>query len=176
MQGTPTYLGLEGPGVADVPLQGIGRELGGDDGIAVLVEADDVLGEFKVDILVALVEDDEEEVEAGHDRGGHGDVGAEAYLAVVAATDRVGGGEDRGAGIEGGLDAGLGDGDGLLLHGLVDGDLVGDVHLIKLVDGADAVVGEHEGAGLDGELARLLVLDDSRRQTCCRRCLARGVD
>ena len=38
-------------------------------------------------------------------------------------------GEDAGARVEGGLDAGLGDGDGLLLHGLVDRHLVVRVHL-----------------------------------------------
>ena len=38
-------------------------------------------------------------------------------------------GEDAGSGVEGGLDACLGDGDGLLLHGLVDRYLVVGVHL-----------------------------------------------
>jgi hypothetical protein len=32
------------------------------------------------------------------------------------------------------------------------------VHLVELVDAADAVVGQHEGAGLDDELGALLVL------------------
>jgi len=39
------------------------------------------------------------------------------------------------------------------------------IHLVKLVDAADAVVGQHERAGLDDELGTFLVLDDSRRQT-----------
>ncbi len=42
-------------------------------------------------------------------------------------------------GLEGGDDAGLGDGDGLLLHGLVDGRAVLVVHLVKLVDQAHAL-------------------------------------
>jgi hypothetical protein len=36
----------------------------------------------------------------------------------------------------------------LLLHGLVDGDLVLVVHLVELVDAADAVVREHQRTGL----------------------------
>ena len=39
------------------------------------------------------------------------------------------------------------------------------IHLVKLVDAADAVVGQHERAGLDDELGTFLVLDDSCRQT-----------
>jgi len=120
---------------------------------------------------------------------------------------RVGGGEDGGARIEGSLNAGLGDGDGLLLHGLVDGDLrrsmrarvggkarvgwrrpgavrrrgrrgsgrraearrervglraatrlVVRIHLVKLVDATDAIVGQHQRARLNAELACLVIL------------------
>lgn len=56
------------------------------------------------------------------------------------------------------LDASLGDGDGLLLHGLMDGHLVLLVHLVKLVDAADAVVRQHERACLDAEFATVAVL------------------
>ena len=51
------------------------------------------------------------------------DVLLQRLALVVAAVDGVGGGQDGRARVEGGLDAGLGDGDRLLLHGLVDGDL-----------------------------------------------------
>jgi len=40
----------------------------------------------------------------------------------------------------------------------LDGDLVGEVYLVELVDGADAVVGEHEGVGFDDEFAGFFVL------------------
>ena len=45
------------------------------------------------------------------------------------------------------------DGDGLLLHGLVDGDLVVHLHLVELVDAAHPVVRQHQRAGLDHKLA-----------------------
>jgi hypothetical protein len=35
------------------------------------------------------------------------------------------------------VDAGLGDRDGLLFHGFVDSNLVCNVHLVELVNGAD---------------------------------------
>ena len=39
--------------------------------------------------------------------------------------------------------ANLCDGNCLLLHGLVNSHLVNFIHLVKLVDAADAVVGQH---------------------------------
>jgi hypothetical protein len=63
------------------------------------------------------------------------------------------------------LDAGLADGDGLLLHGLVDGHLVAHIHLVKLVNAADAVVRQHQRASLNRKLATLRVLAGSGRGT-----------
>ena len=84
------------------------------------VHVENMLGDVKVVRLIALVEHDEEEVEARHDGRGKVHVGLEALGAIITARLGVGGGEDRRAGIEGGLDAGLGDRDRLLLHRLVD--------------------------------------------------------
>ena len=56
------------------------------------------------------------------------------------------------------LDAGLGDGDGLLLHGLVDGHLVLHVHLVELVDAAHAAVGQHQCARLDAKVIAVCLL------------------
>ena len=55
--------------------------------------------------------------------------------------------------VESGVNACLSDRDCLLLHCLMDGCLVLDVHLVKLVDTADSVVSEHESSCLDAELA-----------------------
>ena len=55
--------------------------------------------------------------------------------------------------VKSGMNACLCNRDGLLLHGLMDGCLILDVHLVKLVDTADSVVSEHEGAGLDAKLS-----------------------
>ena len=50
---------------------------------------------------------------------------------VVSAADGVGGSDDGTASLEGGDDAGFGNGDALLLHGFVDAGSVGVVHLEK---------------------------------------------
>ncbi len=100
------------------------------------------------------VADDAEDVEAGEDGFGEFDVLGERDGAVVAAADGVGGGDDGAAGLEGGDDAGFGDGDGLLFHGFVDGGAVLVVHLVELVDEAGALVGEDEGAAFERPFGR----------------------
>ena len=70
--------------------------------------------DIQVALLVALVQHDKEQIEPAHDRRRHRDVRPEALLPIVPAPDRVRGGEDGRARVEGGDDAGFGDGDGLL--------------------------------------------------------------
>lgn len=54
--------------------------------------------------LIAVVHQDEEEVEAAHDGGGQVDVLLQTFPAVVAPSDRVGCSQDGGASIQGGLE------------------------------------------------------------------------
>ena len=127
--------------------------------VSVLVNTNNVLSQMAVDSLVALIQYDEEEIETRHDGRRHVDVRAQRCLAVVASADRISRSKDRGTGVEGGLDAGLSNRDCLLFHSFVDSDLIGNIHLVELVDGADTVVSQHESTGLDCELSSLLVLD-----------------
>lgn len=68
------------------------------------------------------------------------------------AVNRVGGRQHGAAGVEAGVDAGLGDGDAALLHHLVDGGAVHVRHFVELVDAHHAAVGQHHGAGLQSTL------------------------
>lgn len=52
----------------------------------------------------------------------------------------------------------LGDGEGLLLHDLVQHGARAVAHLVELVDAADAVVAQHQRAGLQDQLPGLRVL------------------
>ena len=70
--------------------------------------------------LVTVIQDHKEEVETRHDGRAEVHIRLEALASVIAPPLRVRGSENRGAGIERRLNAGFGDGDGLLLHGLVD--------------------------------------------------------
>ena len=85
-------------------------------------------------------------------------------------------GQDGGPRVEVGLDARLRNRYSLLFHRFVNRDLVRRVHLVELVNTTNAVVRQHQGAGLDAELARLAVSRDARRQTGCGRGLAGRVD
>ena len=84
---------------------------------------------------------------------------------VISSVDRVGSSEDGGACIEGSGDASLGDGDRLLLHDLVDRSAVLFLHLVKLVDAADAHVSQHQGTPFQDYLSRVLVSHNCRGQT-----------
>ena len=74
------------------------------------------------------------------------------------------------------MNAGLRDRNGLLFHSLVNCDLIRDIHLVEFIDGANAVVCEHERPGFDREVPRLLVLDDCGGETGCGGGFAGGVD
>ena len=50
------------------------------------------------------------------------------------------------------------------------------VHLVELIDAADAVIGEHQCTGLYAKLARLRVLAYASRQTRCITRLSAAVD
>jgi len=146
--------------------------LDGDLGLGLLVEAlaahldtHDVAGDAFVAAFFMLVADDEDHIEAGQDGGLEIDVLAGRLEIVVAAEDRVGGCEDGGAGVEDGGDAGFGDGDGLLLHGFVDGDAVFFAHLVELVDAHYAAVGEDHGAAFEVEFAGVGVALDGGCET-----------
>lgn len=140
------------------------------------VHVGDVLGELLVGFSIGCVEHEEEDVEAGEQRGRQVDVLDGGDARVVAAVERVGGREDRGARVEGGGDAGFGDGDGLLLHDFVDGRPVAVVHLVELVDAADAVVGEHQGAALEHHLVGHGVAHDRGGEADAAAAASGGVD
>ena len=110
-------------------------------------------------------------------RRGGGERGAGGRRERRRARRVAGRGGAGGAGPAGGAGRGAAaDRDGLLLHHLVDRRAVGLLHLIELVDAADPLVGEHERAALEDELARRTVADNRRGQPDARRALAGGVD
>mmetsp|Transcript_173598 Transcript_173598/g.422226 ORF Transcript_173598/g.422226 Transcript_173598/m.422226 type:complete len:241 (+) Transcript_173598:1061-1783(+) len=113
------------------------------------MQRQDVMRNSVVACLVVDVLDHKHQIEARHD--GRREVAVlvkrlRRLVVRVLGQDRR---KDGRAGIQSCLNPCLGQRDGLLLHRLVDGDLILLVHELKLVDAADAVVGEHQCAGLD---------------------------
>ena len=136
----------------------------------------DMLSDMQIDALITLVQNHEEQVESRHDRCTHRHIRSKAHLPVVPPTNRVGRGEDRSSRVESGLDTCFRDGDGLLFHRLVNGDLIRDIHFVEFIDGADPVVREHQCTRFDSEFARFFVLHDRGCQTGGRRSFARRVN
>jgi hypothetical protein len=141
-----------------------------------LVDLSDVFGNGEVLLLLGVIGQHEDEVEPGEQGCGEVDVLVDGFVLVVPAEEGVGGGEDGGAGVERGGDAGLGDGDGLLLHHLVDGRPVVLLHLVELVDAADPHVRQHQRTRLQRQLLRVRVDHDRRSQPHARTALPRRVD
>mmetsp|Transcript_177622 Transcript_177622/g.432143 ORF Transcript_177622/g.432143 Transcript_177622/m.432143 type:complete len:267 (+) Transcript_177622:779-1579(+) len=129
-----------------------------------------------VAVLVDLVEHQVDEVEAGEQRRGQLEVVHHGALRVPARLDRVGRRQHRRAGVQARHDAGLCDRDRLLLHSLMQ-DGAGDVvHLVELINAANATVGQHQGTRLQHQLARFRVANHVRRETNGGRALAAGVN
>lgn len=139
---------------------------------AVDVDPHDVAGDALVSCPIVIVAHDEDHVEAAEDGGLEVNVVAGRLEVVVTAKDGVGRREHGRARVEDGSDAGLGDGDCLLLHGFVDGDAVLVAHLVELVDADDAAVREDHGATLEVELARVVVTLHRGREAGRGRALA----
>ena len=59
------------------------------------------------------------------------------------------------------LDACFGNRDGLLLHGFMDCHLVLCIHLVKLINAANAVVCQHQCTSLYAKLTRVSVLHNT---------------
>lgn len=129
-----------------------------------------------IDLLVWAVLHDLDDVEAREDRVREAHVVREGDGLVVAALDRVGSRDHAAPRLQLRDDAGLGDRDGLLLHGLVDGGAVVVVHLVELVNEADALIGLHHRSCLQLPLARLQVLLDTCSEAHRRGALSCRID
>lgn len=80
--------------------------------------------------MVDGVPDNAQHIKSGHDGFCQVHVLCKGEGGVVPPGDGVTGSDDGAPGLQGGDDAGFGDGDALLLHGLVDAGPVCIVHLV----------------------------------------------
>lgn len=141
-----------------------------------LVHASDVAGQGKVALGLALVQQDEDEVETRHQSCWQVDVLVDGFLLVVASVEGVGSSKNGGSGVERGSYAGLGDGDSLLLHDFVDGCAVEFLHFVELVNAADSHVCQHKGACLQRQLLGERVSHNGSSQTHSRTTFACSVN
>mmetsp|Transcript_19882 Transcript_19882/g.48164 ORF Transcript_19882/g.48164 Transcript_19882/m.48164 type:complete len:207 (-) Transcript_19882:822-1442(-) len=131
-----------------------------------------VLREVVVHLRVHAIHEQEEDVETREERLREVDVLGRRPPQVVPPVRWVRRRKHARAGVERGGDASLGDRHSLLLHHLMDGSAVRVLHLVELVDAADALVRKHERAALKHHLSRELILGHSRRETHARGALA----
>lgn len=108
---------------------------------------------------------DEDGVESREDRTLEVDLLCSSLEVVVTTEDWVSSSKDRGPGVEDGGDSSLSDGDGLLLHCLVNGYTILWSHLVELINTNDSSVCEYHCSSFELELSTLGILDDRGSQT-----------
>ena len=64
------------------------------------------------------------------------------------------------------MNSSFSNGDGLLLHSLVNRHLIFHVHLVELINAANAVICQHQRARFNTEFARFVISPHRRSQTC----------
>jgi hypothetical protein len=129
------------------------------------MDVSDVASQLFVRVSRRGIKNKEKYVETRQKSSGKVDVLDGRDARVVAAVQGVGGSEDGCAGIESGGDTSLADGDGLLLHDFVNGGSIAVIHLVKLIDTAHAVVGEHKSTTFEDHLVSDRVTHNSGGQT-----------
>lgn len=135
-----------------------------------------VLRKLLIRLAIRGVKQEEEDIETRKEGSREVNVLNGRDARVVAAVDRVSGGEDGGSGVQGGGNTSLGDGDGLLLHDFVNCRAIVVVHLVEFIDGADAVVSEHKGATLEDHLVGDGITHHGGGKTDSTASTTRGVD
>lgn len=154
------HLGIESPRIPDIPLQRLRTKFRVDCLVLKAMDIHYMLRDIQIRLRVTLIQHHKEQIKATHNWRAHLQICPERLLPIVPPPNRVCRSEDGRACIERGVDTGFGNRNCLLFHRFVDGDLVANIHLIKFVNGADAVVRKHQGTGLNGEVACFFVFHD----------------
>ena len=137
---------------------------------------DYALSDTSVLLRLFLVEHNEQQVETREQRVREADILADRLVAGIVAVDRVGSCDNRAAGVEAGVDAGLGNGNSLLLHHFVDSYSVVVVHLVELIDTDDTAIGKDHSASFQVTFSCVLVDTHCSSETDSGRAAACGVD
>ena len=140
------------------------------------VQEKKALATHNVILLVVLVLNDVDHVETRQDRGLKVNVLARGLEVVVSPENWVGRGEHGGSRVQNGGNASLGDRNGLLLHGLVNGNTVVLSHLVKLINAHHTTVSEHHGTSFKVKVPGGGITNHGGGETSGTAALAGGVD
>ena len=117
-------------------------------GAHVLVQRDDSLSNSHINSFSAVISHNKKDVKSRHQRRTQSDIWFEILGLVVSSHDRIHGCQNRATSIECSLNSSLGNRDGLLLHGLMNGHSVPFHHFVELIDATDSIVCKHKSTCL----------------------------
>ena len=126
--------------------------------IMILMQWDYSLGYRHVYLLSTIICHDKKDIKSWHQWRWESYVGLEILSLVISSHDWIHCSQYRASGIECGLYACFGYGYCLLLHGLVYGNRVSLLHLIKLIYATNTIVSQHKSSCLKSEVSCLWVL------------------
>ena len=87
-----------------------------------------------------LVSNQPYQVKSGKQSGGQVNIILNATLHVITSIGRISSRQNAGPGIQSGQDTGLGNGNCLLFHHLVDGGSVTFVHFVELINATHTII------------------------------------
>ena len=137
----------------------------------------DMCGKISILSPVGLIENGKDQIKTGDKGRWHVDLLMHGDKLVEPSEFRVSRGKHGTAGLQGGADPRLGNGNLLLLHCLMKGTSILIRHLIYLINTGNTHICKNKGTGLQGPLSLPKFIPDCcGGETRCSGCLARGVD
>jgi len=132
--------------------------------------------EFKLDLLVELVLYYFYYVKTGENGVWEVDVIHERKSLIVTTLQGIGSCDYSATSIEICHNTGFGDGDSLLLHSFVNRSTILFIHLIELINKAEAFISQDHCSSLQFPLACLIILFYTSCQSHCRCTFASGIN
>ena len=152
--------------ITDVSLHRVHRDISFDlflDASTAHVHTHNVSCDALVTTAFVVIPNDENHVKTGQNGGLEVNVFAWCFQIIISTEDRVCGGQNGGPGIENRSDTRLGNGNGLLLHGFVNGNPVLVSHLVELINTDSTAVCKNHGTSFKVELTRGCISLHGRR-------------
>lgn len=103
-----------------------------------------IISNISVMLLIAFIFQNQDEVKPTHNGFCQVDIVLKTHGWYIPTPDWVRGCNNAAPGLQLGHDACLGDGNGLLLHGLVDASPVDFVHFVEFINAADTVISKYK--------------------------------
>ncbi|WVZ21312.1 hypothetical protein V8G54_008634 [Vigna mungo] len=127
-----------------------------------------MMGNVIICLIIWIINHNIHEIEPRKYSRWKGHIVLKWFRFIIASPSRIGSGKNGRTSIKCCLYSSFCDTNSLLFHGLVNGNLIFDVHLVKFINAADAIVSKHQSTSLNTKLPSFWFLRNSCSQACSR--------